>query len=183
AAVAPGRPNGRPDRRLRRHDRPEPARRPPPDLVEAAHRRRLDDGPQSRLRGRLRAGGVRPSATGRRLRLPAPLGPDGARAARERRTVRQGRLADLVRVAAGRNARGRPSREHALTGGDEMNWRRRWLFRWVAVAFATAARVAPAAQAVVPASVEQAGATSRQPVDKPIVPVSGTTDSFSWSDA
>ena len=64
-----------------------------------------------------------------------------------------------------------------------MNWRRRWLFRWVAVAFATAARVAPAAQAVVPASVEQAGATSRQPVDKPIVPVSGTTDSFSWSDA
>jgi hypothetical protein len=42
--------------------------------------------------------------------------------------------------------------------------------------------IVPAAQAVVPASVEPAGATSRQPVDKP-VPVSGTTDSFSWSDA
>jgi hypothetical protein len=68
-------------------------------------------------------------------------------------------------------------------GGDEMRSRRRWFFTWVAVAFAAAAFVAPAAQAVVPVNAESAGATVRQPVARHAVPVSGTTDSFSWSDA
>jgi len=64
-----------------------------------------------------------------------------------------------------------------------MNSRRRWFLGWVVVAVAAAALIAPAAQAVIPANPEPAGAITRQPVTKPIVPVAGTTDSFSWSDA
>ena len=63
-----------------------------------------------------------------------------------------------------------------------MNSRRRWFLGWIVVAFAAAALIAPAAQAVIPANPEPAGATS-QPVNKPIIPVTGTNDSFSWSDA
>ena len=44
-----------PDRRLRRDERPEPARAAAPRLVEAADDPRLDDGDEGRLRGRLRA--------------------------------------------------------------------------------------------------------------------------------
>ena len=45
-----GRP-GRARRRLRRDERPEPTGEPAPDLVEAAHRPRLDDGHAGRLPG------------------------------------------------------------------------------------------------------------------------------------
>ena len=58
---------GRPDRRLRRDQRPEPAGRAAPDLVEAADDLRLDDGHARGLRGGLRAGQERPREAGGRL--------------------------------------------------------------------------------------------------------------------
>ena len=49
--LAPGRCAGRAGDRLRRDERPEPAGQPPPHLVEAAHRPRLDDGDAGGLPG------------------------------------------------------------------------------------------------------------------------------------
>ena len=63
--VAPGGARERPDRRLRRDHRPEPAGGPAPDLVEAADDLRLDDGHARGLRGGLRAGQERPREAGR----------------------------------------------------------------------------------------------------------------------
>jgi len=60
--------------------------------------------------------------------------------------------------------------------------RRRWFFRWTAIAFAITAFAAPAAQAVIPASID-AGVSRQQPAAKPSVPATGATDGFSWADA
>ena len=54
-SVARGGARGRPDRRLRGDHRAEPSGGAAPDLVEAAHDLRLDDGDAGRLRGGLRA--------------------------------------------------------------------------------------------------------------------------------
>ena len=73
---------GRAHRRLRRDDRPEPARGAAPRLVEAALDPRLDDGDARRLPGRLRPDRRRPHPAGRRQRVPARGRPRRARAAR-----------------------------------------------------------------------------------------------------
>src|SRR5262249_45505870 len=91
AELAASRAHRRTDRRLRRDQRTKPARGAPPDLVEAAHDPRLDDGHARGLRGRLRPGQERPSEAGGRLGVPARRGAGRARADGSRAAVRQDR--------------------------------------------------------------------------------------------
>ncbi len=81
-------------RRLRSDDRPEPAGRAAPRVVEAALDPRLDDGDAGGLPGRLRPDRGRQGKARRRQRLPARRGARRARAARGGRATRQGRPLD-----------------------------------------------------------------------------------------
>src|SRR5207248_7570055 len=92
--VARARRAERAGRRVRRDERPESPGRAAPDLVEAAHRLRLDDGDEDGLRGRLRARAQRPGAAGGGLGVPARGGAGRARAARGGRAVREDRAPD-----------------------------------------------------------------------------------------
>ena len=93
---------GGPNRRLRSDVRPQPACAPLSTLVEAAGHLRLDDGDAVGLRGCLRAHPNRSCSHPRRQHVPARRGRRGSRAARVRRTVRQGHPHDprLIRTAA-----------------------------------------------------------------------------------
>ena len=90
-AAAPGRPH----RRLRRDDRPEPAGGAPPDLVEAALDLRLDDGHEGRT-SRASTSSSRAAGHGRSSTTVFPLsrGPRRPRAHGSRRAARQDRAHD-----------------------------------------------------------------------------------------